>query len=460
MELAHTTQSSFSHSGGSVKKLCNISFPMMLTTLSGCLMLFFDRLVLAHYSITAMNAVAIAGAACAVFQFGATAITSIAEIFVGQYNGAGKKKLLGEPVWQMLWFSLFLFVIFIPLAFLAGDIFIPINYQADGLPYFQYIMIFSPILAMNAAIASFFIGQGKVKLITFITFFGNILNLVLGIALVFGCSSLKIPSLGTLGAAISTISAQFIQLLILFSVFIKRDNRIQFGTSHYQFKLKRFWKSVSIGLPNSLGHMVEITAWTFLICMLSRVSEEHVTLLSIGQSILLLFAFASEGLQKGIIALASNYIGAKQPWMIKRLLHSSLLIVFFIIILLAIPLLLIPDLIVNCFVSQNLSGTKLIELQSQAEIVLFWIWIYFIFDIVVWVFAAILTAAGDTAFIMVMNAVNIWLFAILPIYIFVVKMHGSPTLNWKLVTIYLIANIVCFYWRYSSNKWKQLCLIT
>src|SRR5258708_16218985 len=127
--------------------------------------------------------------------------------------------------------------------------------------------------------------------------------------------------------------------------------------------------------------MIEITAWAFLICMLSRASEEHVTLLSIGQSILLLFAFASEGLQKGIIAIASNYIGAKQPWMIKKLLRSSLLISFYIIMVLAIPLLLTPDLVTDCFVSSSLSNTKLIELQSQAEIVLFWIWIYFIFDI-------------------------------------------------------------------------------
>ncbi len=382
MELTHSFQSNLSrHAAGSVRELWYISFPMMLTALSGCLMLFFDRLILAHYSIIAMNAVAIAGAVCAVFQFGAIAITSIAEIFVGQYNGAGKKNQLGEPVWQMIWFSFFLFILFLPLALLTGTIFLPVTYQTEGVPYFQCIMMFSPILAMISAISSFFIGQGKVKLITFITFFGNIFNLTLGIILVFGFSKLGIPSMGTLGAAVATISAQVMQLLVLFFVFINRNNRIQFGTSRYNFKLESFWRSISIGLPNSLGYMIEITAWAFLICMLSRVSEEHVTLLSIGQSILLLFAFASEGLQKGIIAIASNYIGAKQPWMIKKLLRSSLLISFYIIMVLAIPLLLTPDLVTDCFVSSSLSNTKLIELQSQAEIVLFWIWIYFIFDI-------------------------------------------------------------------------------
>lgn len=461
MELTYNFQSNLSHhSAGSVKELWYISFPMMLTALSGCLMLFFNRLILAKYSIHAMNAVAIAGAVCAVFQFGAIAITSIAEIFVGQYNGAGKKSQLGEPVWQMIWFSCFSLVLFLPLAFLTGTTFLPVKYQTQGLPYFQCIMAFSPVLAMISAIASFFIGQGKVKLIAFITFSGNILNLAIGIILVFGFPILGIPSMGTLGTAIATISAQIMQLLVLFFVFTNRNNRIHFGTSQFNFKIGSFWRSIRIGLPNSLGHMIEITAWAFLICLLSRVSEDHVTLLSIGQSILLLFAFASEGLQKGIIAISSNYIGANQPWMIKKIFHSSLLISFCITGVLAIPLLLTPDLVTNCFVSSSLTNAKLIELQSQAEIVLFWIWIYFIFDMVVWILAAILTAAGDTAFIMVMNAVNIWLFAILPIYIFVVKMHGSPTLNWKLVIIYLIANIICFYSRYSSNKWKHICLTT
>ena len=311
---------------------------------------------------------------------------------------------------------------------------------------------------MISALAAFFIGQGKVNLISFTAIFANLLNLILGAILVFGVSQLGIPSLGTLGAALATITAQIIQLVILFLVFLAPHHQIQHGTTHYKLKLDIFMKCIRIGLPNSISHMIEITAWATLIYMLSRVSDKHVTLLSIGQSILLLLAFASEGLQKGVIAIASNFIGANEPWKIKKLFHASLQLIFYIILFLTIPLLLTPNWIINLFTSASIPSVELTELRELAKVVLFWIWIYFIFDIIVWVLAAILTAGGDTRFIMFINIINIWLFAILPIYFFVVKMNGAPILNWQLVQLYILANLVCFFYRYQSNRWRSFLL--
>lgn len=446
------------HPAGSIRELWHISFPLMLTTLSGSLMLFCDRLILARYSIDAMNAVTLAGSVCAIFQFGTIAIVSIAEVFVGQYNGAKHFKLLGEPVWQMIWFCVMTLLLFLPLGFLAGPLFLPQKYHALGIPYFQWIMIFGPILPMISALAAFFIGQGKVNLVTFNAVFANLLNLLLGVIFVFGIPKFGIPSLGTLGIAIATITAQIIQLVILFVVFLAPRHRTQHGTTHYKLKLDTFTKCIRIGLPNSISHMIEITGWASLIYMLSLVSETHVTLLSIGQSVLLLFAFASEGLQKGVLAIASNFIGANEPQMIKKLFHASLQLIFYIILFLALPLLLMPNWIINSFTSTSISSVELNELQELAKVVLFWIWIYFIFDIIVWVLAAILTAAGDTRFIMIVNALNIWLFAIFPIYFFVVKMNGAPILNWQLIQLYVLANLICFFYRYQSNKWNSFLL--
>eukprot|EP01037_Dinobryon_pediforme_P015386 gene15386-15527_t len=74
-----------------------ISLPLMLTTLSANMMFLLDRLILVRYSIEAMNAVAVAAMSCAIFQFGGVAIASIAEVFVGQYNGAGQHEKTSQP---------------------------------------------------------------------------------------------------------------------------------------------------------------------------------------------------------------------------------------------------------------------------------------------------------------------------------------------------------------------------
>ncbi len=101
-----------------------LSFPLMLSFLSNYLMLFFDRLIIANYSLEAMNAITASSLFCMIFQYGAIGIASIAEVFVGQYNGSKQYSKVAMPVWQMIWFSLMCFPIFFLLAKFGGPIFL------------------------------------------------------------------------------------------------------------------------------------------------------------------------------------------------------------------------------------------------------------------------------------------------------------------------------------------------
>ena len=47
-----------------------------------------------------------------VFIYGGIGIASIAEVFVGQFNGAKEYLKVASLVWQMIWFSLATSVIF------------------------------------------------------------------------------------------------------------------------------------------------------------------------------------------------------------------------------------------------------------------------------------------------------------------------------------------------------------
>jgi len=56
---------------------------------------------------------------------------------------------------------------------------------------------------------------------------------------------------------------------------------------------------------------------------------------------------------------------------------------------------------------------------------------------------------------MITNAIAAWLFAIVPVYIFVVKGGGKPSLTCFLVSVYAILNCFAFFLRYRSHKWKS-----
>jgi multidrug resistance protein, MATE family len=436
-------------------KLWRISLPLMLTTLSANMMFLLDRLILVRYSIEAMNAVAVAAMSCAIFQFGGVAIASIAEVFVGQYNGAGQHEKTSQPVWQMIWFSLSLFIICWPIALWVGPYVIPEPLHKEGVPFFQLVMFFSPLIAIIASLSAFFIGRGFVRLVTWCTLICNLVNAALNIVLVFGIEG-YISSMGTKGSAIATIAAQSIQILLLGSVFLNKYNRKHFKTGSYQFNSTLFWDCLKVGTPSSISHMIEIAAWATLFRIAATVNLDYVTIQTVGNSMLVFFAFVTEGIQKGVIAIASNLIGARKDHLIQALFKSGCMMHLVFIFLFSIPLIFYPSIIICQFLPGVQDPT--LPLYSECVAVLRLVWVYFIFDGIVWILSGILTAGGDTRFIMFMNASAAWLFAILPIYVAVHYFHVHSSTAWGLCTIYGAANLIAFFLRYRSNEWKKLIL--
>ena len=252
----------------------------------------------------------------------------------------------------------------------------------------------------------------------------------------------------TLCSAIATVFSQGIQVLILAAVFFSAQYRQLFKTHIISLDFTLLWQCLKIGTPNAVAHAMEIAAWGFLFFLMDGVSQSHVTILAIGQSIYILFAFLTEGMEKGITAIASNLLGSKQQSMLSKLFRSSLTMFAGILLFLAIPLLLYPEPLIDAFSIDP-------QLYKITKISLHWIWIFFLFDGLVWILAGFLTSGGDTKFIMLVNTVTVWGLAIAPIYFFVNILGGPPYAPWAIIAVYGAINAGCFYWRYHSGKWLK-----
>lgn len=258
------------HAPGSLKEAWSVVIPLILTSTSMSLMLFFDRLIVAQYSTKAMAAVASAGIIVATVEFTFMAIANIAEVFVGQHNGAQEYKRVAEPVWQMIWFSLSTTVIALPLAFYGGAFLVPHAQHELGLPFFKYLMMFSPLVPLFGALSSFFVGLGKAKVVTFVTIFGNLLNILLDYILILGVKG-WIDPMGTKGAAIGTNIALGCQCLILLGLFLNAKNNGQYATRRWHFKKKPFLGCLKIGTPSAISHLIELGAWSTQMSLMALV---------------------------------------------------------------------------------------------------------------------------------------------------------------------------------------------
>lgn len=444
---------------GSLRELWAISFPLMLSMMSGSLMLFLDRLLLAQYSIYALNACVNASVTAAALQFAFLTTSAIAEVFVGQYNGAGRYKKIAEPVWQMIWFSCISAAFFIPLAFLSGPLFFTDAYAHLEIEYFKWIMFFGPVFCMSAALSAFYIGRGSVKFVTMVVIFANLLNVALDLVFIFGYEPF-IPSFGIAGAAIATGISQLVQCGILFFGFLRRKYREQFGTGNWSFNPSCFIKCLKIGLPNSLAHTLEIIAWAVFFRMMTSMGEEYITVVAICQSIFILFTFIAEGISKGATAIAANLIGAKKWDLVWKLFRSGVKFYLQAFLLLGLILVVDPSPLIDWFIGKGEGAVSKETIRTIATSACVWMWVYFLFDGIHWLVVGLLTAAGDTKFILLIGGLSAWIFAVIPIYFFIVVLGHQADVSWMITAAYGCLVCVIYLLRFHSEKWRKASQIT
>jgi len=445
------------HEEGSFRELWTISFPLMLSSLSVMTMLFVDRIFLAKFSLDAFNAAVAAGTLGWAFIVGAMVLTSISEVFVAQFNGASRKDKLGEPVWQMIWLAGAMFFIFYPLSRLGSYWFFGTSDQMQmQRDYFEWMMLFGPAFPLYGALSGFFVGQGKVKIITRLAFFANFVNAGLDWIMIFGIPHV-FPSLGVKGAAIATCTCQLFQVLVLFYFFLKKENRIECQTGDYSIRWRSMYQCIRIGSPGAVFITLEILGWAIYYQFMTQAGDKHITIAGICQSLIILLFFFTEGLQKGVTTIVGNLIGSKKTHLVPSTIYSGIKLhaLFFFVMVAGLTLFR------EAITTQFFSTTEAAKIEKYADALPFCIatiGIYLFFEGVRFLFAGVLTAAGDTMFLLATGCITIWVFLITPVYYIVVKGGASIEVSSSICAAYAGLAVLINLTRYRQGKWKTIVI--
>jgi MATE family multidrug resistance protein len=442
---------------GSIGELWVISLPLMITSFSVMFMIFVDRLLLANFSTEAFNAAVSASTIGWAFIAAFMGLCSISEVFVAQYNGAGRKERMGMPVWQMIWVGVFSIFIFFPLAQWGNSLIFSNSDQDLERLYFRWMIYFGPAIAIYGALAGFFVGQGKTKLITFASIGANFVNIALDWLLIFGVEGYLEP-MGVKGAAISTSLGSIFQTAILFFVFMSPSNQSVHRTDNWRLNKEMMLRCLRIGLPGSVFMMVEILGWGVYYLMMAQAGFAYITIAGVAQSVVILFMFFAEAISKAATALCGNFIGSRTTWNIPKLLVSGvgLHVIFFIcaggIFALA------TDSIIKLFLP-DLAPATIQELYQPLVTSLFLMLLYLLFEGIRFLLTGILTAAGDTMFIFIAGTTTIWFFLILPVWVAVFMFGASIVTASFLSSLYALIACLIYYFRFREGKWREGSLI-
>ncbi len=446
------------HPEGSFRELWAISVPLMLSSFSLMMMVFVDRLLLSQFSLEAHNASVNASVLAWSIIVGWISLTSISEVFVAQYNGAGIKEKLGEPVWQMIWISLGSVFFFIPMGLWGGTFFYGAS-EASYMKriYFEWMMFFGPNFVLYGALCGFFVGQGKTKLITVLAVVTNFINAIVDYFLIFGVEGYLEP-MGVEGAAIATSVGSIFQVLVLSIIFLNKNNRENHGTADFSIKLASLKNSLKLGGPNAIFVTTEVLGWAVFYWIMTLAGDKYITIAGISQDLYILFYFVGEGVNKAAITITGNLIGAKRPHLIDQMLKKGIRLHLYFFMIMISFLFCFHDFIIRAFLP-DASPEYIESIHNPLVISLYLIAVYILFEGICFVYSGILTAAGDIFFLLTSESLMIWVFLIIPVY-YIVLGEGSSLVTPSFVCLlYASFKSLVYFWRYREGKWKALTLI-
>lgn len=393
-------------------------------------------------------------------QIGTNVIASIADVFVGQLNGAEKELELSQPTWQMIWFSLSTSIFFLPLAFFAEHFFpMGLDSNQDEVFYAKLLIAICPFSPLSVALSAFFIGRKQTIIPLLSTLLGNCTNLILNYLLIFGMESLQIPAMGIKGAGIATAMAQGMALAVLMLVFFSKKNRFQYQTLYAKCNPALLLKMLRIGYPNAVAQVMIAAAWSCFFMLISTLGEASITLASVMQTLTGFFVFVIQGLSRGVTTISANLIGSRDFSNISKVLFAGVQLTIFFSIGIFLLLWLYPSGVVKMFFNSADYARALSYFKTLKQAFL-WGWMAFLFKSIRALLSGLLTSSGKTQFVMWNEVLSIWFVFILPIWICVEFFAFDVSWAYFIAFLYNFFAVVLYYRKFYRINWeREACLV-
>ena len=235
--------------------------------------------------------------------------------------------------------------------------------------------------------------------------------------------------------------------------FFKKDIRRKYGTLNCKLRIRRLGRYLNLGVFSSLGHVFESVIYSLIYYILASSSTDKALTQTVTQNLWILLICVVSGLEKGVISITANLLGAKLKDRINLLFKRSLNIHFLNALLLLGIILIFSDLIISNYVDINTISP---ELHQHILNVFKLAWLCFVFDGIVWIEAGILEAGGDMNFMMVTIASCLGIFVAFPTFCIFDTNSISVEIIWIMYTVSTAASVILLFKRYRSNKWIKI----
>ncbi len=444
------------------RKVLTISLPLVASMGSITLMQFTDRIFLANYSVDAISAALPAGIASFTFISFFMGVANYTNAFVAQYSGAKSFTRIGASLWQGIYFSLLSAALLALLIFFSHRLFMLIGHspqvQSLEVVYFNILTLGSGAVVLASTMACFYTGRGLTRVVMFANISAAAVNIPLDYCLINGIG--PFPEMGIKGAAIATVAASSVTVLIFAILIFSPTNRRLFGTwTNRGFDRELFRRLMRFGLPSGIQFFLEIFGFTFFIQMVGRLGDLQLAASNIVLAIENLAFLPMVGFHIGTATLVGQAIGRERPEDGVMATTSALHITFAYMMFIAACFILFPEPLLNLFKAKQYDPQQYAEIMKLGTVLMKFVVLFCFFDALNLVYSGAIKGAGDTLFIMrTVGFISLGVM-IIPVYLTVEVFGLGIYTAWSLASAYAASLGLAFMLRYRQGKWKTMQVI-
>lgn len=436
---------------GSLRELWVIAWPLMLSGLSGSLMVFTDRAILSHYHSDAFNACVTIQPWIWTCELGLMAIINCGEVIVGRFNGTKQFQRIGSAVWEVMMLAFLSYLILVPVMIFAPCLLLS-TVGPEGIRYMRMVLTTMPFeLAGFGAIVSFFIGRCDTKKIPAIFIGGNILNAILDYWFVFG--GLGIPSLGITGAGLGTNISQLVCFGAFLTLFLGKKYRNEYGIGKFQLSWDVIHQCFKIGIPNALVIVCNTAGWACIyLCFANYLSPACYKAFCAVSTFYTFSYFVIDGNSKSVCTLCANFIGSGHAKHMGIILKQGVRLISIWAVIFGIFLYFSNPIV------QFLSSNEFITdaaFNKQATLFMIGYWLMFCAEGCFMCATGFLFALFKVKWILTINLLLYIGMVLIPVYFAVAINHWNPIIYPVLVVVKYCLVLIGFYLWYRKKTWTQ-----
>ncbi len=448
-------------SEGGYRQVLVLAFPLIISMGAWSIQHFVDRMFLTWHSPEAIAACTPAGMLNFTILSLFIGTGSYVNTFVAQYWGANRLDRIGPAVWQGLYVSLIgggVLLMFVPA---ADTIFRIVGHDPRVM---EYEIVYFRILCFGAApaiassvMSGFFSGRGETKPVMWVNVLAIGVNIILDYLLIFGKAGF--PEMGIAGAALATVIAGTVNFAAYLALAARKEYRHEYRTlSGWRPNFDLFGRLMRFGFPNGVQFTLDIMGFTFFILLIGRKGTEYLAASNIALNINSLAYLPMIGLGMAISILVGQYLGGEDVKTAEKSVWSGCYITIAYMSIIAAMYILTPGLFLAPFAS--LADSESFESIRHATIVILrFVAVYTIFDGLNIVFSYAIKGVGDTKFVMKMIVSSSIFILVIPSYVGMIMLDGSPYLGWLFATGFIVVLGVAFTLRFLGGGWKTMRVI-